>query len=134
MTNIGIFVCAKCAGLHRELNHKVKGIGMCTFSAEEVEFLKKWGNDNAEKIWLRNLKKSGYPVPSSKEAHKLKEYMKAVYEQKRFYAEESAESSSESGSDDDSAGEKEEKKVRRKPAAVAPKSAAGDDVFSQRII
>lgn len=45
MTNIGIFVCSRCAGLHRELNHKVKGLGLCTFSNDEVEFLSKWGNE-----------------------------------------------------------------------------------------
>lgn len=43
--NYGIFVCSKCAGLHRELNHKVKGLGMCTFNKEELEFLEKWGNE-----------------------------------------------------------------------------------------
>ncbi len=45
MSNFGIFVCSKCAGLHRELNHKVKGIGMCVFSNDEVAFLQKWGNE-----------------------------------------------------------------------------------------
>jgi len=43
--NFGIFVCSKCAGLHRELNHKVKGLAMCKFSKDEIEFLEKWGNE-----------------------------------------------------------------------------------------
>jgi hypothetical protein len=43
--NFGIFVCSKCAGIHRELTHKVKGLGMCNFTADEVSFLQKWGNE-----------------------------------------------------------------------------------------
>ena len=41
----GIFVCSKCAGIHRELNTKVKGIGVCNFDDKEIAFLNKLGND-----------------------------------------------------------------------------------------
>ena len=43
--NFGIFVCSRCSGLHRDLNHKVKGLGMCTFNNEEVALLTKMGNE-----------------------------------------------------------------------------------------
>ena len=43
--NFGIFVCSRCSGLHRDLNHKVKGLGMCTFNSEEVAQLSKMGNE-----------------------------------------------------------------------------------------
>ena len=36
VTNFGIFTCSICAALHRELNHKVKGIGMSNFTPEEM--------------------------------------------------------------------------------------------------
>lgn len=41
----GTFVCSKCAGIHRESNTKVKGIGVCNFSDKEIEVLTKIGND-----------------------------------------------------------------------------------------
>ncbi len=41
----GTFVCSKCAGIHRELNTKVKGIGVCNFDDKEIAFLNKMGND-----------------------------------------------------------------------------------------
>lgn len=43
--DFGIFVCSTCAGIHRELSHKVKGVSMSNFSDKEAEFLAKWGND-----------------------------------------------------------------------------------------
>jgi hypothetical protein len=43
--NFGTFVCSRCAGIHRELNYKVKGIGVSNFSDEELIKLSKIGND-----------------------------------------------------------------------------------------
>lgn len=84
MTSLGTFVCSRCAGLHRELNHKVKGISMSVFNDREVEILSQWGNERAAKVWLHGLKES---APAPKETYKLKEYMRTVYEQKRYYKE-----------------------------------------------
>ncbi len=101
---------------------------MCVFTNEEAEFLKKWGNENAAKVWLRNYKKSLYPEPNPKDTQKLKEYMKVVYDQKRFYAEEDeeSESSSSESSSEEEERPKEEKKVRKpvKPAPPPPSSKA----------
>ena len=41
----GTFVCSKCAGIHRESNIKVKGIGVCNFNDKEIAILTKMGND-----------------------------------------------------------------------------------------
>ena len=43
--DFGIFVCSTCSGFHREMTHKVKGVGMSNFSDKELEFLKKNGNE-----------------------------------------------------------------------------------------
>lgn len=40
-----MFVCSSCSGIHRELNHKVKGIGMSNFNDKEIEVLTKNGNE-----------------------------------------------------------------------------------------
>jgi hypothetical protein len=38
------FVCMMCSGLHREINHKVKGISMSEFTEAEVAALTAGGN------------------------------------------------------------------------------------------
>lgn len=43
--SFGTFVCSRCAGLLRDLTYKVKGIGVCNFSDQELAFLNKMGND-----------------------------------------------------------------------------------------
>ena len=43
--DFGIFVCSTCSGFHREMTHKVKGVGMSNFSDKELESLQKNGNE-----------------------------------------------------------------------------------------
>ena len=40
VTDFGIFVCSSVAGIHRQLNHKVKGLGMSNFTEKDVEKLR----------------------------------------------------------------------------------------------
>ena len=42
--NFYVFVCSNCAGIHRELNHKVKGISMSVFTEQELKDLSDNGN------------------------------------------------------------------------------------------
>ena len=42
--NFGVFVCSACAGIHREMTHKVKGISMSTFSDDDLKMLNVEGN------------------------------------------------------------------------------------------
>jgi len=128
VTNLGIFVCSRCAGLHRELNHKVKGIIASVFNDKETEFLRKWGNENARKVWLHSFKKSKYGEPNSKDSQKLKEFMKTVYEQKRFYKKE------ESSSEEESESESEEEKEREPKHKTTPNNKPVSTVYSNVIL
>ena len=42
--NFGVFVCSTCAGIHREITHKVKGISMSNFTQSEISFILENGN------------------------------------------------------------------------------------------
>ena len=42
--NFFVFVCSACAGIHREMNHKVKGISMCVFNEQELKEITENGN------------------------------------------------------------------------------------------
>lgn len=78
----GVFVCNSCSGIHRELTHKVKGMGMCNFTDKDVETLKKWGNAKAKKHWMSSYNKTLYPVPDRRDIPKMKEFMRLKYVQK----------------------------------------------------
>ena len=39
-----VFVCSACAGIHREITHKVKGISMSVFSEQELKDIAENGN------------------------------------------------------------------------------------------
>jgi len=44
MMDFNVFICSACAGIHREMNHKVKGISMCVFTDAELKDLAENGN------------------------------------------------------------------------------------------
>ena len=44
MMDFNVFICSACAGIHREMNHKVKGISMCVFTDVELKDLADNGN------------------------------------------------------------------------------------------
>src|SRR5690348_7054116 len=80
VSNFSTFVCSRCSGLLRDLNFKVKGIGVCNFSEAELVLLTKIGNDvkyliinffkNAKAIWLAKFdaKREKLPDPKDSEA------------------------------------------------------------------
>uniref|UniRef100_A0A8C4RA14 Arf-GAP domain-containing protein n=1 Tax=Eptatretus burgeri TaxID=7764 RepID=A0A8C4RA14_EPTBU len=82
---VGAFVCTACGGLLRGLNppHRVKSISMTTFSQQEIEFLHNHGNEICRSIWL-GLYKDGIPTPDHRDAMKVKEFLQAKYENKRW--------------------------------------------------
>ena len=49
---IGSFVCITCAGIHRELNARVKGVGHSSFTAEEAQKLSQTDNDQVNALYL----------------------------------------------------------------------------------
>lgn len=51
----GTFVCMACSGVHREFNHRIKGIGHSSFSVEEATFLSSHGNDVVNTKLLANF-------------------------------------------------------------------------------
>jgi hypothetical protein len=89
-----VFVCSGCAGVHRELNNKVKGISMSNFSEAETDALKQLGNKVSPlrikrvQNQLANLMSSWSekrdPVPDKKDSSKFKQFLEQKYVQKRW--------------------------------------------------
>lgn len=115
--DFGIFVCNTCSGIHRELTHKVKGMGMSNFNEKDVEKIQKWGNSAAKKHWMAGHNKTLYPIPERRDLTKMKEFMRMKYVQKRFLEDEDASDNS----DEDSEEEDKRKKHKKKKKAKKPK-------------
>jgi len=47
-----------CAGVHREFNHRIKGIGQSSFTKEEAFLLSEQGNEIVNSLYLSNFSKS----------------------------------------------------------------------------
>ena len=83
--NFGTFICSRCAGILRELNFKVKGIGVTIFNQKEIEMLESNGNEVAKKIWLAKYKKGKDISPSLTDDDAQKDFLKDKYEEKKWY-------------------------------------------------
>jgi hypothetical protein len=55
----GTFVCLACAGIHREFNHRIKGIGHSSFTTDEATFLSSNGNETANANYLASYSAMG---------------------------------------------------------------------------
>lgn len=74
--NFNTFVCTTCSGIHRELQHRIKSVGMSTFSPEEIKALDKAGNAVAKSIWMATWNPSDMPIPPEDDIAKIREFIK----------------------------------------------------------
>ncbi|KAI8614212.1 hypothetical protein BC830DRAFT_1169605 [Chytriomyces sp. MP71] len=74
------FVCARCAGLLRTLNQRIKSLSGSTFSALEVAALAKGGNAVAKAVLLATHNPAVYTIPdASADDAKILAFMKEKY-------------------------------------------------------
>ena len=84
----GTFICMACAGIHRELNNRVKGMGHSTFTAEEVEYMKKSDNDKINAIWLARYNPHHdrmRPPEGNQNQQQLRAWIRRKYQDKAWY-------------------------------------------------
>jgi len=87
LTN-SVFVCTKCAGIHRDFQFKVKGISMSVFTEEDVAYLASMGNGQFNAKYMAGYNSRDHPPPTGNDVVKLKEFIRAKYLDKRWYREE----------------------------------------------
>lgn len=83
------FVCNQCKSSHQAVSHRCKSLTMSSWTMEEVEELKRKGNDYARKTWMGRAPTEGQGG-RPKEGDSLavfKQFVVNAYEYKKYYQE-----------------------------------------------
>ncbi|XP_046385405.1 stromal membrane-associated protein 1-like isoform X2 [Ischnura elegans] len=86
--NLGVFLCIRCAGIHRNLGvhiSKVKSVNLDTWTPEQVVCLQQMGNSRARAVYEANLP-DGFRRPQSDSS--LEAFVRAKYEARKYVARE----------------------------------------------
>ena len=81
------FVCTTCSGIHREMQHKIKSVGMSTFTVDEIKAIDKSGNSAAQATWMAKYSASDTAIPPESDVEKIRQFIKQKYQQKRWFSE-----------------------------------------------
>ncbi|ORX88916.1 ArfGap-domain-containing protein [Basidiobolus meristosporus CBS 931.73] len=85
--NLGIFLCMRCAGIHRKIGThitKVKSLTLDSWTTEQIENLKKLGNKHVNAYF--NPQPEKHPVPHGDK--EMEKYIRDKYERKVFMSKE----------------------------------------------
>ncbi|KAK5113873.1 hypothetical protein LTR85_010406 [Meristemomyces frigidus] len=85
--NLGIFLCMRCAGLHRKLGthvSKVKSLSMDSWTTEQVDNMKKVGNVESNKRYNSRNVRPDIPIDADEVETALEKYIRQKYEHRAF--------------------------------------------------
>ncbi|XP_058055125.1 stromal membrane-associated protein 1 [Anopheles bellator] len=86
--NLGVFLCIRCAGIHRNLGvhiSRVKSVNLDSWTPEQVVSLEQMGNSRARAVY-EAMVPDGFRRPQTDSA--LESFIRAKYEHKKYLARE----------------------------------------------
>lgn len=87
-TNIGVFVCIRCSGIHRSIGTHISKVKSATLDIWRPELVKHFseqgGNEVVNSVYEAKLKQSNKPGPSS-DIHRIKRFIEDKYSRKMWY-------------------------------------------------
>ncbi|KAK2746677.1 hypothetical protein FQN57_003021 [Myotisia sp. PD_48] len=81
--NLGIFLCLRCATLHRKLGthiSKVKSLSMDSWSSDQVDYMKKNGNTRVNKVYNPKNIKPAMPIDIDEADYAIERFIRQKYE------------------------------------------------------
>lgn len=85
-TNLGVFLCISCSGIHRKIGthiSQVRSITLDTWTPSQMSHFTKFGNAKAEKYFEACLP-SDFRRPNSNESTLMERFIRDKYENKRY--------------------------------------------------
>ena len=90
-TNLGVFICIKCAGIHRSIGThitKVKSISLDGWEESQIAVMRKVGNTNGRRIWEATMPENVQRERPNENASSsvLDHWIRAKYERKMYFS------------------------------------------------
>ncbi|EPY52839.1 GTPase activating protein Ucp3 [Schizosaccharomyces cryophilus OY26] len=88
--NLGIFLCLRCATIHRKLGthvSKIKSVSLDQWTDEQVNNMRDWGNINANRYWNPSPLDHPLPMNAHSDDNVMEKYIRDKYEKKLFLEE-----------------------------------------------